>query len=303
MTPERSTVPDEGPLCRWVGEIYRAAADPASWPSVIRSLPEPIRPQICDALRHSSKAPIPRAPRNSGNDTPEISDEHRRLLSILLPHIQRGLDLEKRIAMLKLERDSAAGALDSLNRGMIMTNAKAQILSMNHSAEALIAEKDGLTVRSSVLTTSRPADTSALHELIRQACQGNGHSAVGVMSLPRPSFKKAFLVRVQALTTDSPRNGDQQPVAGIFISDPEQHARVDQEALRRLYGFTRSEAAVVSLLVQGKSLEDAADELCVSFNTVRTHLQRIFQKTETNRQGQLLSLLLNGPAAIQRENA
>jgi DNA-binding NarL/FixJ family response regulator len=303
MTPERSTVSDEASLCRWVGEIYRAAADPASWPAVIRSLPKPIRPQICDALRHAEPS-IPRtSSRNPGNETQEIPEEHRRLLSILLPHIQRSLDLEKRIALLELERDSAAGALDSLNRGMIMTNAKAQILSMNHSAEALIAEKDGLTIRASVLTATGSADTSALHELIRQACQGNGHSAVGVMSLPRPSLKKAFLVRVQALATDSPRNGNQQPVAGIFISDPEQHTKVDQEALRRLYGFTRSEASVVSLLVQGKSLEDAADELCVSFNTVRTHLQRIFQKTETNRQGQLLSLLLNGPAAIQTENA
>jgi DNA-binding CsgD family transcriptional regulator len=90
----------------------------------------------------------------------------------------------------------------------------------------------------------------------------------------------------------------------MFITDSGERPNMpDEAALRRLYGFTRSEARLISLLARGQSVEAAADELRMAFGLVRTHLQHIFQKTETNRRGQLLSLLLNGPAAIQTENA
>jgi DNA-binding CsgD family transcriptional regulator len=91
-----------------------------------------------------------------------------------------------------------------------------------------------------------------------------------------------------------------EPSTAIFVSDPEQRVETAEEMLCRLYALTPTEARLAAILMQGKSLEDAGSELEVSTNTARTHLKRIFSKTGTTHQGDLISLLLSGPALFQR---
>jgi DNA-binding CsgD family transcriptional regulator len=45
--------------------------------------------------------------------------------------------------------------------------------------------------------------------------------------------------------------------------------------------------------MQGEALVRAADRLGISHNTARTHLQRIYRKTGTSHQGELIRLLLS----------
>ena len=59
----------------------------------------------------------------------------------------------------------------------------------------------------------------------------------------------------------------------------------------QLWGLTAAEARVASLLAGGRSLHEISDLLEIGINTVRTHLQRIFMKTDTSRQGDLVRLL------------
>ena len=88
------------------------------------------------------------------------------------------------------------------------------------------------------------------------------------------------------------------------MRDSETTGRTPLRVLADAYGLTVSEARLLSALMDGKRLEDAATELRVSVNTVKTHLQNIFRKTETRRQSELLSLVLTGPATLaDREGA
>jgi DNA-binding CsgD family transcriptional regulator len=64
--------------------------------------------------------------------------------------------------------------------------------------------------------------------------------------------------------------------------------QVDESLLRKLYGLTRGEAALATILLKGKSIEEAAAELFISPHTARTHLKRIFMKTDTHRQTELV---------------
>jgi DNA-binding CsgD family transcriptional regulator len=73
--------------------------------------------------------------------------------------------------------------------------------------------------------------------------------------------------------------------------------------LCELHGLTPAEARLAAALVRGFSLEEAAAELVISRNTARTHLKRVFAKTGTCRQGELISLLLSGPALVQLGHA
>ncbi|NUZ07892.1 helix-turn-helix transcriptional regulator [Piscinibacter koreensis] len=70
----------------------------------------------------------------------------------------------------------------------------------------------------------------------------------------------------------------------------------DPSVLRVTYGFTEAEARVAALLMKGFMPQQAASEAGVRLSTVRTHIQHIYEKTGTRRQGELLAKLLSRPA-------
>ena len=84
----------------------------------------------------------------------------------------------------------------------------------------------------------------------------------------------------------------------VLVTDGEQAGAPSADALRCYYGLTPAEAELTSLLVEGLPLERAAARRGVSRNTARGQLKRIFSKTRTNRQAELVGLVLNGPSAL-----
>lgn len=73
------------------------------------------------------------------------------------------------------------------------------------------------------------------------------------------------------------------------------------EAFARLYGLTGGELRVLLALAQGLGGKEAAGLLRISEPTMRTHLQRLFSKTSTVRQSELLRLFQNAMPPIRRE--
>lgn len=65
----------------------------------------------------------------------------------------------------------------------------------------------------------------------------------------------------------------------------------DDAILRGLFDLTAAEAAVAAALARGLDLKDIAAERGVGLTTVRTHLARVFDKTGTGHQAQLVALL------------
>ncbi len=66
------------------------------------------------------------------------------------------------------------------------------------------------------------------------------------------------------------------------------------QGLQSRFGLTRAEARVVRRLAEGRSIKRIAEEFHVSLETARTHAKRAMQKTDTHRQAELVSLVLNG---------
>ena len=79
----------------------------------------------------------------------------------------------------------------------------------------------------------------------------------------------------------------------LFTQDPVHAPPMPGEAFARLHRLTGGELRVLLALSQGLGGIEAADMLGISEPTIRTHLQRIFSKTGTSRQSDLLRLLHN----------
>jgi DNA-binding CsgD family transcriptional regulator len=60
------------------------------------------------------------------------------------------------------------------------------------------------------------------------------------------------------------------------------------ELLRSHFGLTPAEARLALHLVAGETLRSAEVKLSISYETARTHLKNIFNKTGTSRQAELV---------------
>jgi DNA-binding CsgD family transcriptional regulator len=116
-------------------------------------------------------------------------------------------------------------------------------------------------------------------------------AAGGVMALTRPVPRRPLSVLVAPLIIELMWFVIGRPAAIVFVADPDSAPRTVQDQLRNLYRLTTAEAAVAMVIARGEGLQAVADELEINLTTARTHLQHVFEKTETRRQAELVRLI------------
>lgn len=234
----------------------------------------------------------------------ECSETETRLFGLLIPHLQRAFQLHRRLVDLKGEHELAVEVLDRVPVGLLILDARARAILINRSAREILSAKDGLSLQTDGLHAGYPAETTALRQLVFDALEtgiGRGMGSGGVLSISRPSMRRPYSLFVTPLRAEQSAFGGPAAVAAVFVSDPEKKPETTPEVLRRLYGFTPAESRMAAKLLQGESVEEAAEDLHVSVNTARTHVKSMFDKTDTHRHRELLRLLLSGVAAIRIE--
>jgi DNA-binding CsgD family transcriptional regulator/PAS domain-containing protein len=222
--------------------------------------------------------------------------EESALLSALMPHLQRALQLHRRIATAEAVSNDLAGVVESTTRAVLLVNAAGKVTWMNGSAERLTAARDGLSVEAHELRAARGADTTRLRALLAAAAAtsaGQGTSAGGAIALGRPTGRRPLMALVAPLP---PRpaffSRIATAVAMVVVTDPERVVISGDETLRMLFGLTAGEAALTRLLAQGDTVTEAAARLGLRVDTIRTRLKTIFEKTGTHRQADLVRVVL-----------
>lgn len=191
--------------------------------------------------------------------------------------------------------------LEQLPLGVVLLDGVGRIVRANRRAQATLAEGDGLEIGTDGrLYAACALDTRKLRDLL--APPSRSPRRVAAVSLQRPSGRSplSLLVAASDPTADAPSTGLPGVVtSAVFIGDPDQRGPSAAWLLRELHGLTRAEARLTQSLLEGHSIESAAAVLGISRNTARTHLKRVFSKTGTCRQADLVSLLLQSPALLQ----
>jgi DNA-binding CsgD family transcriptional regulator len=164
----------------------------------------------------------------------------------------------------------------------------------NQTALSILKKKDGISLARTGLVADRASDTRLLHKLLQEAISSpqSGEPKESPITLERRSAHSSLIVRVVPGPGLECWQGSEQKTALLKLYDQDLGLVVDERALITLYGLTRSEAALATQLIQGQSIEDAATALFISAHTARTHLKRIFMKTDTHRQPELVVRML-----------
>ena len=219
----------------------------------------------------------------------------------LLPHVQRSLEVRRRLRQADQQDLSIQAVLERLSVGVIVLSAGGRMLLANAAAEAILRLGDGLIRTPDGLRASHRDDDRRLQRLIdglrrglRAASQPGGH-----LQVRRPSLQRAYAVMV-APGAPALEAGRGEPTILVFVSDPGAKIVSDLAVLADLFGFTPAESRLVLALISGVPLPEFARQIGVSYHTARTILARAMARTDTGSQVDLVLLVtrsLGGLAA------
>lgn len=206
------------------------------------------------------------------------------------PVRQQGVDAADRSCTDPSIVDIALGLLiDRFEQGVVVTDLSARILFLNCAMHTLV--RAGLLhIEGGHLRGTTPGDSSTLRSIIT-GCVAGGGSSARLMS-----ENGQLLVAACAI----PAAAGLIAKSGVLLrfTDPASVRPMDKSVLQRLFGFTPAEATLAADVLAGYDLAAIAARRGITSNTARAHLRRIFEKTGTRRQAELMRLLLLCPQLI-----
>lgn len=240
---------------------------------------------------------------NRGDGQPAFARRDMRLLQALTPHLRQAFRLQRRLIDAAGVTTVACGALDALPSGVVLLDADGIVRFMNRVAAELVRRKDGLWIDGRRLRGTRQADTARLAGAVRTASTVFGRvaatSAPLAFTLSRVSGQWPLRVVVVPVGSANQALGaDVGASVAVFVTDPDRDAIEAPARLVQLFGFTPTEARVAALLAGGSTVSDIADTMAIRPDTVRGHVKRLLSKASVRTQGQLIGLILRGPAGI-----
>jgi DNA-binding CsgD family transcriptional regulator len=231
----------------------------------------------------------------------DFDAEDLKFLSMLVPHLQRATQADTCIAD-AIRGAGAAAALSGLRQGVLLVAADGAVLYANPAAETITAEADGVSIEQGKLCAITPALTAALRQAVAASAAVPTDPLVAatmaypdrVLRLERPSGRQPLAVLIVPLPHRTMEVwATALPVARaiVFLTDLERETRPPLDILRRLYGLTAREAMLAIQISRGEGLQAVADHLGIARATAHTHLLRVFAKTDTRRQAELVRLV------------
>lgn len=212
------------------------------------------------------------------------------LLSAVAPHLASALRTLAALIGQRLQTELAQSALERLGVGQIALDGSGRVMAADRMAEAAL------------VFLPEPGNSAGrrlqlLPEVARQlenACaelSANNDAGVQVLRIDARRGLDLLLRRAD-LALDEP--AARPAVVGVLRLDRREDPAAGVDSLRALYGLSAREAALAEALSRGKPLIEAGLAIGLTQETTRNYSKRIYAKTGTSGQADLVRLLLSG---------
>lgn len=198
-------------------------------------------------------------------------------------HFHYAARLIERINRLE-ERAALRGlALDRLNFAVALVTGDGRLLEANQAARDLIGPNAPFRLRHGRLIGNFPDTRDDLNAALT-AVAGICPVPPSPFRVPDPTTGRSWIAYLWPGLLAEPA------AYCLLLLDEHQDADGPRQALTQLFGLSTAEAAILSGLVAGSSLEVIAESRRVTRETVRSQLKSLLAKTGCHRQGQLVAL-------------
>lgn len=217
----------------------------------------------------------------------------RRSMRLLAPHVRRAVVVARLIERKTAEADTLAAALDGIRAGMFLVNAEGRIVHANAAGHALLQKGDMLQVSGGRLHALDPETDGTFRNMFAAAACGD--EALGVTGISVPiafSGRDRHVAHVLPLTAGLRRETGTtyKAVAMLFVHKASIDAPSPPEVIAKTYHLTPTELRVLLGIVEVGGVPEVAETLGIAETTVKTHLGRLYEKTGSSRQADLVKL-------------
>jgi DNA-binding CsgD family transcriptional regulator len=243
-----------------------------------------------------------------GHKEGKFSEADRQIVSLLIGHLSRGLATMFHLGDLEMRVASSCAALDLLSVGVVLIGARGNVVFANKKAHTAFSARTAVMLRAGNpladaegwIQLRDAALQNTLDSVIRTTTMHDPMTAPHIstgLSIPYADATETITLQIAPLAIQNEFSaGTNEARAIVFMYDSSIKIKLDRGALQSLYALTDTEIVIAHALLTAESLRDIAAQLGNSENTVKKHVQALFHKTQTNRQAELIRLLLSLPA-------
>jgi len=225
-----------------------------------------------------------------GEEQGAVDDQMLERMALVAPHVRRAVPIGKVIDLELIRTAALASVLDGLSAGLFLIAADGTLMHANSAGDVMLVDEDCLRSICGRLEICNPETNTVFQQALTAAVQ----AGVGVDNLTLPAIAGSgdrYLIHVLPLSSGARRHdGVVHPTrAAVFV----QKAVLDglaPQVMARAFDLTPTELRVLLAIIEVGGIPQAASMLGVADSTVKTHVGRLFEKTGTSRQADLVKL-------------
>jgi DNA-binding CsgD family transcriptional regulator/PAS domain-containing protein len=224
----------------------------------------------------------------------------KRRMHLLSPHVRRAMSIGRVAAQQAQQTTSLSDAFDGLAAGLFLIDADGRVVHTNKAARAMLG--DGvLSLRDERVVVADRDTRRALADAFTATADRDSAMDQGGISLTLRGEDADYVAHILPLTSGAraEAGGHYAAVTAMFVQPVSRDLPLD-DGMARAFGLTPAEQRVLSVIANVGGVPESASTLGVAESTVKTHLQRLFDKTGTSRQADLVKLLAGYASPLAR---
>ena len=232
--------------------------------------------------------------------------ENIAFLNKLIPHIRRAARIGVNHFVYSTRALVGHALINKLNQPVILTTTTGKVIHINEAGKNLLRSTQLITIKNDHLEMPQSSMVNFLATCagIEREIKLNGditETSANFKSLQIHSAgnaqhtEKLYAFYSPLMPQKMMGSFGLRPLIMLMFYHPESTAPVDNTLLTAAFSLTPAECKIATLLAEGYSVLEIASSLEKKEDTIRKQLQSIYQNTSTNRQPELIKLLLNLP--------
>jgi DNA-binding CsgD family transcriptional regulator/PAS domain-containing protein len=220
-----------------------------------------------------------------------IDDDMRRRMALVAPHARRAVLIGKAIDQKANEAAAFADILDTLSAGLFLINADGRIIHANAAGREILGADDFLGAVDGHLV-ARDTVNGTFQDIFASGSDlQTGSKGIALPLMAQDG--ECHVAHVLPLGTGAGRypGWPRTVAAAVFVFKATLETPASPEVIGRAYELTPAELRVLLGIVNVGGIPEVATALGVSDSTVKTHVRRLFDKTGTGRQADLVKLV------------
>lgn len=224
-----------------------------------------------------------------------VDDESKRRMALLAPHFTRAVTIGKLVERKTVVADELTQVLDALGTAIYLVDEHRRVIHANASAQRLMHRADLVRLREQTVHVTDQAADRILQAALSSVGRG-GDAALAAVEpgvVVRSTDGTPYVAHLLPLTSGARRQvaSPNSAVAAVFITKAKLDGPHPLRALSKAYQLSLAELRVLMAVFEIGGVPEIAPVLGIAEPTVRTHLQRLFEKTGVNRQADLVKLV------------